>query len=399
MKSEYSEKELSRGLVGYTCKSSGIYDVAFNKEIRELRPDWFVNSATAKKEELLELAKNGEPKPHHSSMLGSTLGSYICKVCSSYDAVFDKEIRELAPDWFVNPADANKEELLKLARSGEPRPYHKTRLGKFLHSYINKGKKYNSKFNTQIRESAPHWFVNPATAKKEELLELAKNGEPKPYCKSKLGHALKSYTSKCNTSYDLDFDKQIRELAPGWIYVNPSIANKKELLKLAKDGRSRPNCQKCKLGRRLTDYTNKLCSSYNAAFDKEIRELRPDWFVNPADEKREELLKIAKSGGPKPQPRTKIWTALSNYTNKSGSYNLAFDKEIRELRPDWFINTADEKKKEFLKLAKTGKPKPNGRSRLGQSLSSYTNKNNDAHDPIFDKEIRELRPQWFRKAS
>jgi len=51
----------------------------------------------------------------------------------------------------------------------------------------------------------------------------------------------------------------------------------------------------------------------------------------------------------------KLGRALVNYTCKgSGSHDPVFDKKIHRLRPDWFENTADIKKKKLLELARTG---------------------------------------------
>ena len=93
--------------------------------------------------------------------------------------------------------------------------------------------------------------------------------------------------------------------------------------------------------------------------------------------------------------------ALINYTGKSKTYDPVFDKEIRGLRPDWFENTTIKKKEKLLKLAKSGGKRPSTYAndpkerQLGQALSSYTCKTKTTYDPVFDKKIRGLRPDWF----
>ena len=58
------------------------------------------------------------------------------------------------------------------------------------------------------------------------------------------------------------------------------------------------------------------------------------------------------------------------------------------LRPDWFINTADLRKEELLKLAKSGGKRPRNRAKnpeerkLGQALISYTSKKKICRDQI-----------------
>lgn len=65
----------------------------------------------------------------------------------------------------INPADEadeNKKQLLEMARKEEPRPRaQKTQLGQALGNYTRKSdSSYNPKFDKEIRELAPHWFVN-----------------------------------------------------------------------------------------------------------------------------------------------------------------------------------------------------------------------------------------------
>jgi len=49
-----------------------------------------------KKKQLLKLARSGAKRP------GSQLGPALARYCAEpvYDPVFDKKMRELAPDWF-----------------------------------------------------------------------------------------------------------------------------------------------------------------------------------------------------------------------------------------------------------------------------------------------------------
>jgi hypothetical protein len=119
-----------------------------------------------------------------------------------------------------------------------------------------------------------------------------------------------------------------------------SVFNKQELIKIANSNGKRPS-QKTKLGRRLSDYTKKSSSNFDATFYKIIKKLRPDWFVSQtekADKKKQELIRMAKNGESRPShDGTRIGQALSNYTRKSSHvYDSIFDKLIRKLRPDWF---------------------------------------------------------------
>lgn len=112
-----------------------------------------------------------------------------------------------------------KEKLLKLAQQGKPRPHAKKHpLGMSLNKYISKsGTCYDAAFDEQIRRLAPHWFVNTAEENKKSLLDLARSGQPRPKFKqSKLGNVLRFYTSPTASSFDLEFTKKIKKLAPKW---------------------------------------------------------------------------------------------------------------------------------------------------------------------------------------
>ena len=119
-----------------------------------------------------------------------------------------------------------------------------------------------------------------------------------------------------------------------------SFFNKQILIKMAKNGDDRPS-QKTRLGRVLSEYTKKSSCCFDVVFYNTIKKLRPDWFVSQtekADKKKQELIRMAKNGEPRPShDRTRIGQALSNYTRKSSHvYDSIFDKLIRKLRPDWF---------------------------------------------------------------
>ena len=164
------------------------------------------------------MARKGEPRPSSKkTKLGHSLDSYIYKSKDCYDPEFDKTIRALAPQWFINTASENKKQLLEIARREGPRPLSKTKLGRSLGSYIYKTHGcYDTKFDKKIRRLAPHWFVDTARENKKQLLEIARKGEPRPTKKTKLGRTLSSYICKTHGCYDTKFNKKIRKLAPHW---------------------------------------------------------------------------------------------------------------------------------------------------------------------------------------
>ena len=89
-----------------------------------------------------------------------------------------------------------------------------------------------------------------------------------------------------------------------------------------------------------------------------------------------------------------LGNALSKYTNRNSStYDPIFDKYIREIRPDWFEDTAQTKKYQLIEMAKNGDKRPNQKKHhLGGALVNYTFIKSCAYDPIFDQLIREIRP-------
>lgn len=107
------------------------------------------------------MARNKEPKPRpkrHS--LAYVLASYIGKSSASYDPVFDRKIRKLAPYWFITTAIINKEKLIEMAKKGGARPSKKTSsLATVFANYINKiHGSYDPQFAAKVRKLAPHWF-------------------------------------------------------------------------------------------------------------------------------------------------------------------------------------------------------------------------------------------------
>lgn len=325
--------ELGIALLHYTSPNDKSYDPEFDRAVRELAPHWFIDTANENKELLLKMAQMGKSKPSWKNKLGTILVNYTCKASGSYDPEFDREIRKSAPKWFVRTTDENKRKLLKIAQKREPRPNaQKTQLGSALCSYTRKNSSsYDSKFDRQIRALAPHWFIDTAKENKEKLLEMAHAKKPRPHQKTRLG--LCDYLNKNSSSYDPEFDKAIRKLAPHW-FVDTAKRNKSKLLKMAREGKARPNCKKTKLGSVLTNYISKNSNCYDSEFNSQVRQLAPAWFAKIADENRKKLLEMARKGKSRPAQKTKLASALTNYTRR-GSDN-EFDTEIRQLAPHWF---------------------------------------------------------------
>jgi superfamily II DNA or RNA helicase len=328
----------------------------------------------------------------------STLFSDVAK--TNMDRSTWIRMRELIGMRPQGDPDGNKAELVKLAKSGADRPAGRSTLGRVLGAYMTKsGSGYDEDFAKEIRALRPDWFNDTRAAQyKVQLLELAKSGADRPVHKSTLGSVLGTYVTKSNNCYDEDFDKEIKALRLDWFNATKVAQHKVKLLELARSGADRP-ASRSKLCLILNNYMTKNGRSYDEDFAKEIRALRLDWFNDTrVVQNKAELVKLAKSGADRPAGRSKLGGVLGDYMKKSGSgYDEDFDKEIKALRPDWFNDTrVAQNKAELVKLAKSGVDRPVHKSTLGSVLSSYVSKSHKSYDEDFDKEIRVLRPDWFK---
>jgi hypothetical protein len=64
------------------------------------------------------------------------------------------------------------------------------------------------------------------TNKKQQVVEMTE----RPSRKTRLGHALASYTDRSGNNFDEEFDKKIRELKPHWFDKPRNEQNKQQLL-------------------------------------------------------------------------------------------------------------------------------------------------------------------------
>jgi hypothetical protein len=311
------------------------------------------------KRKLLDMARSGDERPILGKHpLASAFRSYLREVHDAYDAEFVKEIAKLAPDWFADHKQEEKRELLMMAKRGDKRPT-KSSSGKmgqrfFVYTY-KRSRVYDPVFESQVKEIRPDWFVtlwDLAKQKKDRLLEMARKGEMRPIQKKhELGSSLTSYTNRDGGCYDPDFDKQIRSLRPDWFVGQSEKADcvKMELISMANGGCSRPSPKKSSLGRALCCFTNCKNKCYDIGFDKKIRMSRPDWFVTKKEkqnQKKQQLLAMALNGDAKPVcDKHPLGQVFGCYTNPNGChYDPEFDKEIRRLRPDWFDRSRNGKK-------------------------------------------------------
>jgi hypothetical protein len=92
--------------------------------------------------------------------------------------------------------------------------------------------------------------------------------------------------------------------------------------------------------------------------------------------------------------------ALADFTNlENPAYNPEFDKSVRRLHPEWFNEFTSDRKKQDLLAMPIGCPRPHHKTKLGQILNSYIGKKHGTYDPEFDAAIRARHPGWFERGS
>lgn len=176
-----------------------------------------------------------------------------------------------------------------------------------------------------------------STLKKMTLMSMAYNNEPRPSDKSSLGRSLRQYTYPDSGSYDPVFHKELLEVRPQWLSKKyDSNAKKQRILELASSGASRKDLVDCDLDTPLRGYTTLNNSSYDPDFSKLVRTVAPQWFKSSFETKKEALLALAQSGAPKPHPKTvlgRFLVAIS--TQGSSKYDPSLFSLILSISPSW----------------------------------------------------------------
>jgi hypothetical protein len=144
-----------------------------------------------------------------------------------------------------------------------------------FHHYTKPSQTYDEQFTRQLEKAKPHWFERSAEIKKENYLSLARKGGKKPTVRDE--PCLFSYISPSSGCFDPEFTKSLRAERPDWFHDDVAD-NKRLLLEMAEAGEPRPPIR-TPIGKRLQEYTyERPRSSFDAAFNKQVRDLRPDWF-------------------------------------------------------------------------------------------------------------------------
>ena len=187
------------------------------QELRQLFRDLKVTgSAEENKRTLLEMAKQGEPRPNSKThYLGKVLQSYITPAHDSYDNKFKNRLSKVAPEWFSRFKHYTMDETLAVCRK------HKVTTSRQYVKLCDK----DSQLPRHPDEKYPEWSwlllsgkLSPK-AQKDANIEAIKiffqTNKRWPYLRSsdaeekRLGIALRLYTFK-GKSYSPKLDKWAR---------------------------------------------------------------------------------------------------------------------------------------------------------------------------------------------
>ena len=141
---------------------------------------------------------------------------------------------------------------------------------------------------------------------------------------------------------------------------------------MARAGKPRPHQKSAdkeenRLGSALNNYTN--INTRHQAFRDEIMSIPGcDWFVDTVAVIQAKLLEMARAGEQKPRTcakdQTALGIALSRYCSPQGRKKYKkFYNDITSVRAcNWFIDIAEENRRELIRMAKAGEPKPSQHS-------------------------------------
>jgi hypothetical protein len=177
---------------------------------------------------------------------------------------------------------------------------------------------------------------NSKTSNQEALFSLAISGADKPKCNCPLGMALRRYLVD-GPAHDAEFVKIIKERRPDWLHT-PVEKIKLSLLAEAEKGEDRPPTTIGR-GQTLNRYLNPASPQYDQEFANKIWSINPKWVYRLRRDYKQELIMLASSGGARPKQQSgPLGRYLTKVTSPSqtGAYDEEFTKDLREMRPDWF---------------------------------------------------------------
>lgn len=120
------------------------------------------NKTDRKKQELLRLARSGYPKPDLDSVLGRALKCYKSKKSSSYDPMLLIMLNKANPNWLKGKLNKSMEHkkklLLAVAKKSGNKPHKNDYLGMAWYKLSDPNNSfYDQKFTNDIYSICPHW--------------------------------------------------------------------------------------------------------------------------------------------------------------------------------------------------------------------------------------------------
>lgn len=122
----------------------------------------------AVKQQLLDMAKAGEPRPYVKEWIGQKLSFMLCSSHKYHEAEFKNDLMRLRPDWFDRSSrpPRNKWEpkvvkarVLQIAKSGGKRPTRNQEVGRYLsHMLCASHRYYDPDLAAELSAIRPDWF-------------------------------------------------------------------------------------------------------------------------------------------------------------------------------------------------------------------------------------------------
>lgn len=193
-----------------------------HNEVKTISFNALWSDTTAKKDKLLAMARAGEDRPKKGSTLALALNRYSDKNHVSFDPIFSNDIRDTCDEWFRSKSKDQKQKnmISQMAKNGEDRPSLNTKLGKILTRVISKHQKsFDAKFKSELLTLRPDWFGRGRkvkSPKRQILLDMARNGKPKPKANDPLGVSLRGFLNKRQSADAVEFASEMKALRPDW---------------------------------------------------------------------------------------------------------------------------------------------------------------------------------------
>lgn len=243
--------------------------------------------------QLREMAACGADRPSKSNPLGKALIRYTSATDSQYREEFNRDIRQLRPDWFILSSDTNKEKLVAWITTNGRRPEQTIRdrderlMGQLLNNYRRpKAETYDPDFMEMLITKFPFVGITSKQETQNEIIAFITRYGLRPSQTSndpterRLAVNMHAYTNQKKRQFDENFAECLADLAPTKSrddYFNELVTFIEQYGKpRAHHGTRHPTAAQLherKMFQRIHDYTNPRRQSYCADYAKRLREI------------------------------------------------------------------------------------------------------------------------------